>query len=729
LKELIEDIYRFVLKNGTMIQMAPLQAYVSALLFTPTESLTRRMFANEQPRWIPKKPIVDQKWGSAIHSIDVGRVVHWLTFSHDSKLLASQSFSRIQIWDVSTGLIRAELEMILGWDYPTCSIIFSYDSSLLASASARGHIVIWDVATGARKHTIQTTETIETIASFEAIMATGQMKKLTFSRDSNLLGVCCNRYSEIWETKTWSLRKTIPHKMHGGFGWRRLPPAYFSPDMELLIPPPSGGKIELWDTATCSPRQMFQLEDPVSMIVFSHDAKLLAAGSESGTIYIWNIASSSLERTIRGHVSEAVFLQFSQDSQTFISASKDGLMKVWNAINWSVIPAIDGQTSRRFNPGLNLMSVSNDSKLLALGSNITVQSIQIWDMERFSQEHRASEPSQRACQPIFSEDLKRSSSVSASGDLTITVGSTSSGAVEKQLKLGDHTNRLVGWSHDMRFFAWTADDGTTNIGELSSGEIKQILRHPGPRTECVTFSFDGNYLALVGHDKRGPVTIWSMATGQLLLSTANEIQRENGLAFSHDSRFLAVACASDIKIWDIEKAPRTQPVKQAGTDHHRTIFCLAFSHDSGLLAEAKYYAHKSSPSIDIWSTSTMTLIKTITMEKFIPSLSFNSDDTFLITGGSCVAIRSSPSDPISTGEDLVAKAKYLGYYFRGSWIELHGKKMVYIPGDYRKIGLRASHFIAESQSTHFQPVTRMASRSLSGRSWLMELVETEASYV
>ncbi|KAJ5368806.1 uncharacterized protein N7496_008566 [Penicillium cataractarum] len=632
LMDLADDVHRFVLKNGFMIQMAPLQAYVSALLFTPSETPIRRLFAKQEPRWIPKKPIVNEKWGSAIHSLEVNGEPCSLAFSHDSKILASNSYRGVQLWDVSTGLLRAELKTnISKMSSAIHPIVFSHDSRLLASAHPHGHVFIWEVTTGIRNHMIE---------------CVAQIELLVFSRDSSLFAVCYDSYSEIWETNTWSLKKEIPHrsrnKMTGSF-------VCFSPNMKMFVPPPENTEIEIWDTDTCSVHQKFHVSDEISKIVFSPDGKLLASGSEGGTICIWNVTSFSLEKTIRDHTSQITFLKFSHDSQTFVSLYFDGRLRIWNTITWSVISTIDGHSSRRFDPMLRVISVTNDCKLLAFVSG----TIQIWDMARSLMEHQVDEPrGEVPCPPIFSEDLKRSSLVWIYGGQLTFVRNTSTGTIEKIIELEDCESRIVGWSHDLSMFAWISECDTVKLGELSSEEAKQVLTHQEGIIKGVTFSFDCKYVAFTS-DKRPTITIWSVGTGQLLLSIANEHQEPRFVTFSHDSGYLAATYPSEVKIWDIGNPPGIAPVKETLSRPQELAGALTFSHDSRLLAVA--HGHADRPldfCIRILDTSTMIVRETIMTDIVAESLSFNSDASFIKTGRYCLAVRSNDPDCAHAGGTL-----------------------------------------------------------------------------
>ncbi len=48
--QLVQDTRRFILAHQDTIEEAPLQAYVSALVFSPTQSLTRKLFSHEEPK-------------------------------------------------------------------------------------------------------------------------------------------------------------------------------------------------------------------------------------------------------------------------------------------------------------------------------------------------------------------------------------------------------------------------------------------------------------------------------------------------------------------------------------------------------------------------------------------------------------------------------------------------------------------------------------------------------
>ncbi|KAH7066697.1 hypothetical protein BKA63DRAFT_126038 [Paraphoma chrysanthemicola] len=82
-----------------------LQAYASALLFSPTRSLVKRLFQHEEPEWITVKPAIRDSWSACLQTLEGHRsYVNSVAFSHDSTRLASASDDRtVKIWDASNG--------------------------------------------------------------------------------------------------------------------------------------------------------------------------------------------------------------------------------------------------------------------------------------------------------------------------------------------------------------------------------------------------------------------------------------------------------------------------------------------------------------------------------------------------------------------------------------------------------------------------------------------------
>ncbi|KAF2726392.1 hypothetical protein EJ04DRAFT_397144, partial [Polyplosphaeria fusca] len=83
------DARRFIMYHKSAIESSPLQAY-GALLFSPTRSVIRTLFKDEEPQDIVIKPGMQERWGSCLQTLEGhSSPVYSVAFSHDSTRLAS----------------------------------------------------------------------------------------------------------------------------------------------------------------------------------------------------------------------------------------------------------------------------------------------------------------------------------------------------------------------------------------------------------------------------------------------------------------------------------------------------------------------------------------------------------------------------------------------------------------------------------------------------------------
>jgi WD40 repeat protein len=88
----LDDASRFVLRNRSVIDEAPLQIYVSALLFAPSLSNVRQTHGDSLQRYFDVMPSVSDRWGAERQKLEGhDNRVSTVAFSPDGKTVASGS--------------------------------------------------------------------------------------------------------------------------------------------------------------------------------------------------------------------------------------------------------------------------------------------------------------------------------------------------------------------------------------------------------------------------------------------------------------------------------------------------------------------------------------------------------------------------------------------------------------------------------------------------------------
>ena len=103
LSDLVYDAKRFILHNRSIIDIAPLQVYYSALLFAPETSLVRKRYLQKIP-CIDMRIKVKSNWSSSIQTLE-GHTggVKSVAFSPDGRRVMSGSGDEtLMIWDVAS---------------------------------------------------------------------------------------------------------------------------------------------------------------------------------------------------------------------------------------------------------------------------------------------------------------------------------------------------------------------------------------------------------------------------------------------------------------------------------------------------------------------------------------------------------------------------------------------------------------------------------------------------
>lgn len=165
--------------------------------------------------------------------------------------------------------------------------------------------------------------------------------------------------------RPYSLKRTLP-----GYSYP-VTCLTFSPDGRLLASTSVYNAIILWDTATGTPQRALRGRDAVSSVAFSPDGRLLASG-RADTIQLWDVSTGALKQTLTGHSDTVRCVAFGPDGHLLASGSSDKTIRLWDVATGTLKATLTG-------PGHEVYSIAfhPNSRLLASGSTPEVK---IWDV-------------------------------------------------------------------------------------------------------------------------------------------------------------------------------------------------------------------------------------------------------------------------------------------------------------------------------------------------------------
>lgn len=723
--ELVWDAHRFLQMFGKVIEDAPLQVYVSALLFSPSKSIIRQSFQAESPHWVRILPNDLIDWTSCVQKFDdphkdkfLGSY-HYLSISCCDTWIASEGLNDIQIWDVKTG---RPMRNIKAYAY---HYVFSpwNDDELAAMDIDDQRLTIWDVSSG------KPTQQLE-------LPPQTRIRDMSFFRsEPGMLGARLedddlNSFVAVWNTATGERISTVlmkgdsdhftfspiggkvayaylergknrsiqrgdytisgPHRgdtiicgldkaniVHTStFGEVRgyaFPP--LGDCLAALFEPSRGADyiIMLVNTTTNEIFRKIELASQSNgKMAFSANGELLAV-SMYGVVGLWNIRSGQCVQKTRG---ESYHLEFSHDSKWLFSASSASIdvIEVGRQEMFSPDPML-----RDNRPGKVLISPQGE-----LVASWQEDVLKLWKLDSMAPMHELRAPQ------IGMLLIRVGSHVEFSPDSTkIFFRSLVS------LKLWDISSEI-----EKRVFDITESEESVN--DFSTG-LSITIFSPNSRFLAAsrilpqspdTSSPSGGYRYI-------HIKVWDTVSGKLLIFLKSKPLIGIDLKFSPDSKRIAFSFDFDnngvrmtrVELWDITSSSGTNSIVLSNkklTDHlHKKIEelengayrsqsiykPLSFLDDHNLAFRYRHYKDESEHS-DVIIQIVLTTSPSITSRSEI------NDEALLTTEDSSFDIDS-----------------------LHSWVTLDGERLIWLPPEYRDERSRHARFNCVATSNNSRPLS------------------------
>jgi WD40 repeat protein len=360
----------------------------------------------------------------------------------------------------------------------------------------------------------------------------------------------------------------------------------------------------------------------VLSIAFTSDGKLMASGSVDKTIVLWNPATGNQLRTLKGHTGTVNSVAFSPDDKQLASGSADNSIKIWDVASSREKQTLTGHTLF-----VSSVAFSTDGRLLASGSGD--QTVKLWDLAT-GRELRtlAAGPAAFAGLPV-SVAFSRDGRVLATGAQLVKLWDVTSGNEIRAIKVTESNapmERPLAFSYDGSVLA--TGGGGVKLWETATG--KAVRTFPG---DARALSFSSDHKTIAGADGTS-IKLWNVATGQELQTLEGSQLGVDSVAFSADSKLLAVGNSDNsVALWDSANRRRVRVLK----GHVAAVATIAVSGDDKVLAsalEAGVAGIGRDDTIKIWDPVTGQLVRSLTGRNSGQSIGLSRDGTRLVSDSS-----------------------------------------------------------------------------------------------
>lgn len=390
-------------------------------------------------------------------------------FSPDARFVVARRYDTVTVLDVSTGATLYEKAAHQGFIRATH---VTPDGKTLVTAGDDGKLRIWELATGALRHTIDAQS-----GSMNVIRAS-----LFHDGTSVVTGTGDGRVN-VWDVATGARRNTFEMGIQPLLG----DDGFVSPDDTRIVACAADGSVRVHDLATG--KLVINLTAhtaPALSCNFDHTGtRVVSAGGRDGTVKVWDVASTRLVATIE-HGSLLAWAQLTGDGRRVLTLSRDGIMKMWHVETGSLLASLDDPTLRS-----ELLATSASSRYAAVVLRPNV--VSVLDLSRAGPQPLVVPSGFRVGD--VSPDGRQVTIHDSSGLLTLVSTATGERLAHEPV-VGP-----VRWSRDSTRFAAMTPAGNAVVLDAKTGRTLRTVQ-PAARPIWLELDLEGKRLLLAGRQGR-----------------------------------------------------------------------------------------------------------------------------------------------------------------------------------------------------------------------------------
>jgi WD40 repeat protein len=369
--------------------------------------------------------------------------------------------------------------------------------------------------------------------------------------------------------------------------------------------------------------------DRIMDVAYSPDGRQIASAGSDTTVRIWSTETRRELHVFRGHTNRVTGVAFDPTGRRLASGSLDETVKVWDATKLGEQAGQQARTLVGHSSSLLGVVHCRDGRSFAtVGGSVAkgtntlqeeparVEAVTIWDAKTLQKIHTLPNPTAGVCHAVaFDPDFARIAWARDNGTIEVRDVTTSrllfplvghTGFVW-QMAFSPDGQRLASASVSTGYNSSviTANrgdgnrDGTVRVWDLVTGGCLHVLPGFRDKVTYVTFSPNGQRLALAGTriDQLHPheVKLWDTSSGRSHQTLCSSFDNIFSVAFDPDSQRLACAQGPNVVVFDVSNGRDILHLR----GHTNAIKVVAFSPDGRRLASAG-----DDGTVKLWETTT-----------------------------------------------------------------------------------------------------------------------------